>query len=79
MKARILIRYEGNSIYRIYDKERGVMRASAVVFDKNDAPNIEVQFNDLFKGTQARGAARDDQNDTQKEDGAHEGRGRQPV
>jgi len=78
-KAGILIGYEGNSIYRIYDKERGVVRASAVVFDENDAPNIEVQFDDLFEGTQAGGAARDDQNDTQKEDGAHEGRGRQPV
>jgi len=41
-KAGILVGYEGNSIYRIYDKERGIVRASAVVFDENDAPNLEV-------------------------------------
>jgi hypothetical protein len=30
----ILVRYEGNTIYRIYDPERGVIRASAVVFEE---------------------------------------------
>ena len=78
-KAGILVGYEGNSIYRIYDKDRGIVRASAVVFDENDAPNIEVQFDDLFNDTYTGGAAQDDQNDTQEEDGAHEGRGQQPA
>jgi len=68
-KQGILIGYEGNSIYRIYDKERGVVRASAVVFDENDAPHIKVQFNDLFEDTHARGAPRDDHDDTQHKDG----------
>jgi hypothetical protein len=33
--TRILVRYEGNIIYRIYDLERGVIRASAVVFKED--------------------------------------------
>ena len=48
----ILIRYKGNTIYRIYDLERGVIRALAVVFKedstlailttvKNDDSNLE--------------------------------------
>jgi len=46
-KAGILVRYEGNSIYRIYDRQRGIVRASSVVFDENDVPQ-DIQFNDLF-------------------------------
>jgi transposase InsO family protein len=45
-KAGILVGYEGNSIYRIYDKDRGIIRASAVVFDENDA--LDIKFDDLF-------------------------------
>jgi hypothetical protein len=33
--TRILVRYEGNTIYRIYDLERGVIRALAVVFEED--------------------------------------------
>lgn len=36
----ILIGYEGNTIYRIYDPERGVIRASAVVFEEDSTPAI---------------------------------------
>ena len=72
-KQGILIRYEGNSIYRIYDRDRGIVWASAVVFDENDAPifnendalDLEVPLNDLLDethDTHARGA-------TQNEDG----------
>ena len=35
-KARILVEYEGNSIYRIYDRQRGIIQASFVVFNEND-------------------------------------------
>jgi hypothetical protein len=38
-KQGILVGYEGNSIYRIYNAEEGVIRASSVEFDENDAPN----------------------------------------
>jgi len=60
----VTVGYEGNSIYRIYDWQRGIVRASLVVFNENDAPNIEIQFNDLFEDTHARGAALDDHDDT---------------
>ena len=36
----ILVRYEGNTIYRIYNLERGVIRASAVVFEEDSTPAI---------------------------------------
>jgi len=71
-KAGILVGYEGNSIYRIYDRQRGIVRASSVVFDENDAPNIEIQFNDLFEDTHAGGAALDDHDDTQHKDGTRQ-------
>jgi hypothetical protein len=37
-KAGILVGYEGNTIYRIYDRQHGIVRASSVVFDENDTP-----------------------------------------
>jgi len=46
-KARILVGYEGNSIYRIYDQQRGIVQASSIVFDENDVLQ-DIQFNDLF-------------------------------
>jgi len=51
-KTRILIRYEGNSIYRIYDWQRGIVRASSIVFNENDVPQ-DIQFNDLFNESPA--------------------------
>jgi hypothetical protein len=33
--TRILVRYEGNTIYQIYDLARGVIQASAVVFEED--------------------------------------------
>jgi hypothetical protein len=42
----ILVGYEGNTIYRIYDPKRGVIRASAVVFEEDSTPAIPVENDD---------------------------------
>jgi len=57
----ILVGFEGNSIYRIYDEEKGVIRASAVRFDETEIspvlnldPEGFIYMDDLIDGVDSQ-------------------------
>ena len=66
-KQGILVSYEGNSIYRIYDPDRGIIRASAVVFDETNALDAEIHLDDLMNEDHDAGGEKEPESEDQSE------------